>query len=124
MTMWATTKSSGKLKVGQVVRYGGYPADSRFRDMDGLNLWRTRGKLKASADQRLLSATGFVARGMSGSPVWRSFGKDSPCGQPQCAVGILTECSVNSDGECRLGEQATRRAVRITPRVRKTIKNR
>ena len=91
--------------------------------MSGLNQFRTRGKLQPTgADARLLRTTGFVAQGMSGGPVWRTFGQRSPCGRTECVVGVLTECAVNTGGLCKLGD-SVRRAVRITPAVRKAIRN-
>jgi hypothetical protein len=122
MRMWATTPPDGKLRVGQKTKLAGYPADSRFSGMNGLNLWKTQGKLKpAGSDPRLINTTGFVAQGMSGGPVWRSFGSSSPCGRAQCVVGILTECEVNGKGLCKTGD-STRRAVRLTPAVKQAIK--
>jgi hypothetical protein len=38
-------------------------------------------------------------------------------------VGILTECAVNSRGQCKLGD-SLRRAVRITPEVKESIDRR
>ena len=70
---------------------------------------------RASATRRRLNVTGFVGHGMSGSAIWRTFRSGSPCGKRQCVVGILTECAVNDDAQCRLGD-SFRRAVRITPR--------
>jgi V8-like Glu-specific endopeptidase len=122
MRMWATSPFDGKLSVGQKTKLAGYPADSRFSNMNGLNLWKTQGKLqRAGSDPRLLNTTGFVAQGMSGGPVWRSFGSSSPCGRAQCVIGILTECEVNPKGLCKTGD-STRRAVRITPAVKQAIK--
>jgi V8-like Glu-specific endopeptidase len=124
MRMWATTASDGKFPVGSKIRLGGYPADSRFADMTGLNLWRSQGEVKPSGDDpRLIDTTGFVAQGMSGGPIWATFGKDSPCGRAQCVVGILTECAVNARGQCKLGD-SLRRAVRITPEVKESIRKR
>lgn len=121
MRMWATVPYDGQLKVGQVSRLAGYPADPRFNAMNGLNLWRTQGALQPNGlDTRILNTTGFVAQGMSGGPVWRTFGSKSPCGRPQCVVAILTECEVNGRGLCRTGD-SPRRAVRITPSVKQAI---
>ncbi len=93
-------------------KLSGYPADSRFTGMNGLNLWKTQGKLRAAgSDPRLLNTTGFVAQDMSGGPVWRSFGSSSPCGRAQCVIGILTECEVNGKAQCKTGD-SIRRAVR------------
>ena len=123
LRMWPTTLAGRQLKTGQAVKLGGYPSDTRFDGMTGLNMWRTRGQLRSSAGEpKLLRTTGFVAQGMSGAPVWRSYGRNSPCGRSQCVVGLLTECAVNSKGQCKLGDSA-RRAIRITPAVRKAINN-
>lgn len=122
LRLWPTTRSRGQLSTGDVVKLGGYPADPRFEQMTGLNLWRTRGRLQPSgADARLLRTSGFVAQGMSGGPIWRTFGRRSPCGKTECVVGVLTECAVNTSGLCKLGT-SPRRAVRITPAVRKAIR--
>lgn len=121
MRMWATKPFDGKLRVGQRAKLSGYPADPRFGNMNGLNLWKSRGELQpAGSDPRLLNTTGFVAQGMSGAPVWRSFGKNSPCGRAQCVIGIVTECEVNGRGLCKTGD-SPRRAVRMTPTVKKAI---
>jgi len=123
MRLWGTTLLGGQLKIGNPVKLAGYPADPRFERMNGLNLWRTRGKVQSSGgDPKLLRTTGFVARGMSGGPVWRSFKNNSPCGRSECVVGVLTECAVNPRGLCKLGDSA-RRAVRITPAVKRAIRN-
>jgi hypothetical protein len=123
MQLQTTTLSGGELPVGKRIKMAGYPADPRFSGMNGLNLWRTRGRLKSSGgDGRMLYTSGFVARGMSGGPMWRAYGSGSPCGKAQCVVGILTECAVNGKGLCKLGD-STRRGVRITPAVRKAIRN-
>ena len=124
MRMWATSASDGDFPVGSKVKLGGYPADPRFADMTGLNLWRSQGEVKPTSDDpRLIDTTGFVAQGMSGGPIWATFGKDSPCGRAQCVVGILTECAVNARGQCKLGD-SLRRAVRITPEVKQAIRQR
>ena len=60
---------------------------------------------------------------MSGAPVWRSFGTNSPCGRSQCVVGIVTECEVNAKGLCKTGD-SDRLSVRITPQVKQSIKKR
>lgn len=123
MRMWATTLAGRELRTGNAIKIGGYPSDPRFEGMNGLNLWRTRGDLTASgSDGALLNMTGFVAQGMSGGPVWRSFGRNSPCGRKQCVIGVATECSVNSKGLCKLGD-SVRRAIRISPSVKKAIRN-
>jgi V8-like Glu-specific endopeptidase len=123
LRLWATSPFDGNLRVGQRTRMAGYPADPRFSNMNGLNMWKVMGKVRANgADPRLLNTTGFVAQGMSGAPVWRSFTKNSPCGRERCVVGILTECEVNSRGLCKTGD-SVRRAVRITPTVRKALRN-
>jgi V8-like Glu-specific endopeptidase len=121
MRLWATVPLDGQLRVGQPTRLAGYPADPRFDDMNGLNLWRTQGQLRPNGtDTRILNTTGFVAQGMSGGPVWRTFGADSPCGRGQCVIAILTECEVNGRGLCKTGE-SPRRTVRITPSVKRAI---
>lgn len=122
LRMLATTVAGRQLRTEQRIGLAGYPADPRFRDMTGLNLWRTRGRLQPSLERAILRTTGFVASGMSGGPVWRSYGTASPCGRTRCVVGILTECSVNVRGLCRLGD-SPRRAVRITPAVKRAIRN-
>jgi hypothetical protein len=123
MRLWATTAADGRLPSGSPIKLGGYPADSRFADMTGLNLWRSQGEVTpTSGDPRIMDATGFVAQGMSGGPVWRKFGAESPCGRAQCVVGILTECAVNDRGLCKLGD-SIRRAVRITPNVREALRS-
>jgi V8-like Glu-specific endopeptidase len=104
------------------VRTAGYPADPRFQGMTGLNMWRTEGRVRpVRFEIRQLRFTGFVAAGMSGAPVWRSFSKNSPCGRKQCVVGIVTECAINSKGLCKLG-LSERLSVRITPQVKRVIK--
>ena len=124
LRLWATEPFSGRLKVGQTARMAGYPADPRYSGMNGLNMWRTTGEIrKTGSDTRLINTTGFVAQDMSGAPVWRSFSKNSPCGRNQCVVAILTECEVNTRGLCKTGD-SNRRAVRITPAVKKILKNR
>jgi V8-like Glu-specific endopeptidase len=123
MRLWGTTATDGQLPPFSRVKLAGYPADSRFEDMNGLNMWRSRGAVQPLPDDpRILGTTGFVAQGMSGSPIWRTFkGTTAPCGRAHCAVAILTECEVNSRGQCRLGD-SVRRAVRITPTVRAVIR--
>jgi hypothetical protein len=71
----------------------------------------------------MLKTSGFVAQGMSGAPVWRTFGKDSPCGRTQCVVAIVTECEVNKKGLCKRGDRDLL-AVRITPTVKEAIRKR
>jgi V8-like Glu-specific endopeptidase len=122
LPLWATSMFDGQLTSGRRIRLAGYPADPRFEHMSGLNLWRSQGELLPASDPAILPVTGFVAQGMSGAPVWRSFGSGSPCGRSQCVVGIITECAVNVRGLCRLGDSA-RRAIRITPQVKKAIRN-
>ncbi|CAN5442763.1 hypothetical protein BH24CHL9_BH24CHL9_10960 [soil metagenome] len=122
--MWSTTLSGGQLPSGTAIAMAGYPSDGRFRDMNGLNLWRTRGKVSSGfGDGARLYVTGFVGQGMSGGPIWRSFRSGSPCGRRHCVVGILTECAVNSSRQCKLGD-SIRRGVRLTPAVRQKIKSR
>ena len=121
MRLWPTESSDGQLPAGSTIKLGGYPADPRFADMNGLNLWRSQGRVRPPDDDpALLDTTGFVAQGMSGGPVWRTFGGDSPCGRAQCAVAILTECAVNDQGRCKLGDNL-RLAVRITPGVAESL---
>jgi len=122
LRMWATVPSDGQLRVGQRSKLAGYPADPRYTGMNGLNLWRTQGELRATgSDTRLINTTGFVAQGMSGGPLWRAFSKNSPCGRSQCVIGVITECEINSRGLCKTGD-SIRRAVRITPTVKQIIK--
>lgn len=122
LRMWPTTVAGGQLPSGRRVKLGGYPADGRFAGMNGFNLWQTRGKIQpAGIDGNILRTTGFVAQGMSGGPIWRSFAKSSPCGRAQCVVGVITECSANRFGQCGLGDSITN-AVRITPSVRRAIR--
>ncbi len=122
MRMWATDRGDGNLRPGRLIRTAGYPADPRFSGMNGLNLWRTEGRVKAvDADSRHLFFTGFISSGMSGGPVWRTYKSDSPCGRPQCVVGIVTECAINGKGLCKKG-LSERVAVRITPHVKQLIK--
>ena len=122
MRLWATEAGASQLASGQKIRISGYPADSRFDGMNGLNLWRTEGRVRpVGSDPRHLVFSGFVSQGMSGGPVWRSFSKDSPCGRTQCVVAIVTECAVNARGRCKLGT-SDRIGVRITPQVKQTIK--
>jgi V8-like Glu-specific endopeptidase len=120
LPLWATSAFEGPTLTGRRIRLAGYPADPRFDGMDGRSLWRSQGRVLASSDPAVLSITGFVAQGMSGAPVWRSFGSTSPCGRTQCIVGLITECAVNRRGLCKLGD-SPRRAVRITSVVRNTI---
>jgi V8-like Glu-specific endopeptidase len=124
MRLWPTSATDGQLPAGAAIKLGGYPADSRFADMTGLNLWRSQGEVKPLVgDGRFMDTTGFVAQGMSGGPVWQSFGSQTPCGRAQCVVGILTECAVNARGQCKLGD-SLRRAVRITPTVKESLERR
>ena len=124
LRLWATTPADGELPAGSGIKLVGYPADARFSDMTGLNLWRSRGQVRSGDnDPRLIDTTGFVAQGMSGGPIWAAFGAGSPCGRSQCVVGILTECAVNARGQCKLGD-SLRRAVRITPEVRAALDER
>jgi V8-like Glu-specific endopeptidase len=120
LPLWAPSTFDGRLRSGRPIRLAGYPSDPRFERMNGLNLWRSQGRVLPTSDPAVLPVTGFVAQGMSGAPVWRSFGSSSPCGRSQCVVAIITECAVNGRGFCRLGDSA-RRAVRITPQVQRTI---
>lgn len=119
---WATENGDGMLTSGQKIRAVGYPADGRFPAMNGLNMWRTEGRVRPAAfDPRYLRFTGFVASGMSGGPVWRTFPKDSPCGRTHCVVGIITRCAINSGGQCKLNLRSDRLAVRITPQVKRLL---
>lgn len=122
LRMWGTEPADGKLRTGQLVRSAGYPADPRHAGMNGLNMWRTEGRVRPiQSDSRHLLFTGFVSSGMSGGPVWRTFKRDSPCGRKHCVVGIVTECAINGKGLCRNG-LSERVAVRITPQVKRLIK--
>jgi V8-like Glu-specific endopeptidase len=125
MRLWATKADSGKVRVGQTARMAGYPADSRYpgyQGMNGLNLWRTEGRVRpVGVEKRLLVTTGFVAQGMSGAPIWRTFSTNSPCGRTQCVVGVVTECAINDKGLCKKGS-SDRIGVRITPTVKQAIK--
>jgi V8-like Glu-specific endopeptidase len=123
MRLWPTTVEGGQLRGGSRIKLAGYPSDPRFEDMNGLNLWRSNGKLVANGgDPAMLYFNGFVAQGMSGGPVWRTFSGNSPCGRKHCVVGVATECSVNGKGLCRLGD-STRRAVRISASVKRALRN-
>ena len=125
MRLWATEAYDGQLDTGRKIKIGGYPADSRFDGMNAFTLWRTSGEVwpVIRDEPRLLNVNAFVAQGMSGGPVWRSFGENSPCGRSQCVVGIVVECEVNTKGLCRKGD-SSRLAVRITPQVKRSIKKR
>ncbi len=125
MRLWATSAGDGQLEAGRKVKVAGYPADPRFDGMNAFNLWRMNGEVwpVVAAEPRLLNVNAFVAQGMSGGPVWRSFGDESPCGRSQCVVGIVVECEVNGQGLCRTGESA-RLAVRVTPQVKQSIRKR
>jgi hypothetical protein len=124
LRLWGTTLSGGQLPTGSPIAMAGYPSDARFRDMNGRNLWRTRGKASGGfGDESRLYVTGFVGQGMSGGPIWRTFRTGSPCGRRHCVVGIITECAVNSNRQCRLGD-SLRRGVRITPAVKQKIRSR
>ncbi|HZW02050.1 MAG TPA: trypsin-like serine protease, partial [Candidatus Deferrimicrobium sp.] len=46
MRLWPTSSSDGQLPTGSAIKLGGYPADPRFADMNGLNLWRSQGKVQ------------------------------------------------------------------------------
>ena len=123
LPLWSTTFQDGQLAVGQKVTMSGYPSDDRFANMNGLNMWRTRGHLQQSFGQpRRLYVTGFVGHGMSGSPIWRSFRERSPCGRRHCVIGIITECAVNGEQQCLLGP-SFRRSVRITPTVKRELRS-
>jgi hypothetical protein len=122
LRLWPTTYQDGQLAVDQGITMAGYPSDERFAGMTGLNMWRSRGHLQSSfGDPQRLNVTGFVGHGMSGSAIWRTFRRASPCGRRQCVVGILTECAVNGERQCRLGD-SFRRGVRITPQVKRDLR--
>ena len=124
MRVWGTEWGDGKLRTGQLIRTAGYPADPRFPGMNGLNMWRTEGRVRPiQNDRRHLIFTGFISSGMSGGPVWRTYQIDSPCGRTHCVVGIVTECAINSNGLCRKKRLSERVAVRITPQVKRVIKS-
>ncbi len=125
LRLWGTEAYDGQLDSGDKVKVGGYPADSRFEGMSAFNLWRTDGSVWAvdPREPRMLNVNAFVTQGMSGGPVWRNFGTDSPCGRSQCVVGIVVECEVNDKGRCRTGDSA-RLAVRITPQVKRSVMKR
>ena len=91
--------------------------------MNGLNMWRTEGRVRpVSFDPDYLRFTGFIASGMSGGPVWRTFSEDSPCGRTHCVVGLITRCAINETGRCKQGLLSDRLAVRITPQVKELLK--
>jgi V8-like Glu-specific endopeptidase len=122
LKLWPTTFQDGQLEVDQRITMAGYPSDDRFKDMNGLNMWRSRGHLQSSfGDPQRLNVTGFVGHGMSGSAIWRTFRRDSPCGKRRCVIGILTECEANDSRQCQLGE-SFRRGVRITPEVKRDLR--
>ncbi len=125
MRLWATESDDAQLATGRKLQVGGYPSDPRFDGMNALNMWRTRGTVwpGVSDEPSLLNVNAFVAQGMSGGPVWRSFGSESPCGRAQCVVGIVVECEINAKGLCRTGD-SSRLAVRITPQVKQSIRKR
>jgi V8-like Glu-specific endopeptidase len=123
LRLWPTTFQDGQLAEGQRITMAGYPSDDRFRNMNGLNMWRTRGHLERSFGQpRRLYVTGFVGHGMSGSPIWSAFRRSSPCGARYCVIGIVTECAVNGEQQCQLGP-SLRRAVRMTPFVKRDLRS-
>lgn len=125
LRLWATENGDGALTSGKRVRTAGYPADPRFNGMNGLTMWRTEGKVRPTGgNPQHLRFTGFVASGMSGGPVWRTFPEDSPCGRTHCVVGIVTECAINGEGLCRQQSNSDRLAIRITPQVKQLIKKR
>jgi V8-like Glu-specific endopeptidase len=122
MRLWATEHGDGKLTAGKRIRIAGYPADPRYDGMNGLTMWRTEGRVRpVGIEPRHLHFTGFVASGMSGAPVWRTYNQDSPCGRTHCVVGIVTECAINSNGYCKKGLKTDRLGVRITPQVKQLI---
>jgi V8-like Glu-specific endopeptidase len=51
MRLWPTESSDGQLPAGSRIKLGGYPADPRFADMNGLNLWQ-RGRGQAAGERR------------------------------------------------------------------------
>jgi V8-like Glu-specific endopeptidase len=122
LRLWANEADGRQLRDGQRIRLAGYPADPRDPDMNGLSMWRSQGRIQPIADDAAhLGFTGFVAQGMSGAPVWRTFTTDSPCGRRHCVVGVVTECAVDDNGLCKLGN-STRVAVRITHKVKRAIR--
>jgi V8-like Glu-specific endopeptidase len=123
LRLWPTEYQDGQLAVGQGIAMTGYPSDLRFSGMNGLNMWRSRGHLQSAfGDPLRLFVTGFVGHGMSGSPVWRTFADESPCGRRHCVIGIVTECAVNGASLCRLRD-SFRRAVRVTRTVKEDLRN-
>ena len=123
LRMWATEHGDGTLTAGQRIRIAGYPADPRWGGMNGLTMWRTEGRVRPIGTQPAqLHFTGFVASGMSGAPVWRTFSQGSPCGRTQCVVAIVTECAINKKGLCMKSPPSDRLGVRITPQVKQLIK--
>lgn len=123
LRLWATAHGDSQLTAGKRVRVAGYPADPRFKGMTGLTMWRTEGRVRpVGVEPRHLHFTGFVASGMSGAPVWRTFNEGSPCGRTHCVVGIVTECAINEKGLCKQGLRTDRLGVRITPQVKKLLK--
>ena len=123
MRMWATAAGDATLTAGKRIRAAGYPVHPAIRRMNGLNMWRTEGKVRpVGREPQHLPFTGFVSAGMSGGPVWRTYSEDSPCGRTQCVVGIVTECAINENGQCKQGNDSERLAVRITPQVKQLIK--
>ena len=123
LRLWGTRAGDGRLRIGQLVRLAGYPADPRIQGMNGLNMWRSQGRVSPSgSDPRHLIFTGFVSNGMSGGPVWRTFRTNSPCGRKHCVVGIVTECAVNGRGLCKKG-LSERVGVRITRHVKKLLRS-
>jgi V8-like Glu-specific endopeptidase len=125
LRLWGTENGDGNLTSGQSIRTAGYPADGRWERMNGLNMWRTEGRVRpVTFDPDYLRFTGFIASGMSGGPVWRTFTEDSPCGRTHCVVGIITRCAINETGRCKQGLRSDRLAVRITPQVKELLKTR
>ncbi len=125
LRLWATEQGDGSLTAGQKVRTAGYPADGRISGMNGLNMWRTEGRVRPAnfdPEGRQLRFTGFISSGMSGGPVWRTFAKDSPCGRTHCVVGIVTECAINGNGQCKMGLRTDRLGIRVTSQVKRLLK--
>lgn len=122
LRLWGTEHGDGRLTAGKRIRTAGYPADPRFKGMTGLTMFRTEGRVRpVGVEPRHLHFTGFVASGMSGAPVWRTYNQNSPCGRTHCVVGIVTECAINDKGLCKQGF-SDRLAVRISPQVKQLLK--
>ena len=93
--------------------------------MSGLNLWRANGTLVPNGgNAAMLYFTGFVAQGMSGGPVWRTFAKNSPCGRRHCVIGMATELlrqpqqPTQVDELCRSIDQERKTAAQLVNQLR------